>query len=199
MIEQNNLPFAINILEHPEIVLSQYDNHIVRRLSSMRGQFNDAQAYAAMLAREDTVLYEVLEVKRPELAGELLLGLSIVHPGKVGDEYWMTKGHFHQVLETAEVYYCLQGEGYMVMETPEGEWNVAELAPGKLLYVPPRWAHRTVNTSPVEDIVTYFVYPANAGHDYGSIEKQGFRKLVVERAGRPQIVDNPRWLPPEAR
>ncbi len=30
----------------------------------------------------------------------------------------MTKGHFHTVLETAEIYYTLQGRGYMVMETP---------------------------------------------------------------------------------
>jgi glucose-6-phosphate isomerase len=49
------------------------------------------------------------------------------------------------------------------------------------------------------DLVTFFVYPADAGHDYGSIEKQGFRKLIVEQDGRPAIVDNPRWLPPEQR
>lgn len=199
MLEQVNLPFTLNLLASPAVTLDRYDNHIVRRLSSMRGQFYDQAAYAAMLEREDTVLYEVLEVRRPELPGELLFGLSIVHPGKVGEEYWMTKGHFHQVLDTAEIYYCLQGRGYMVMETPEGECRLEELAPGKLLYVPPRWAHRTVNTGPDEDIITYFVYPGNAGHDYGSIEKQGFRKLVVERDGRPQAIENPRWLPPEAR
>ena len=81
---------------------------------------------------------------RPEVAGELLHGISIVHPGKVGDEYYMTKGHFHTVLDTAEVYYCLKGDGAMVMETPEGEWSVEELHPGRVLYVPPRWAHRSV-------------------------------------------------------
>ena len=80
-----------------------------------------------MLAEEDTLLYEVYEIKRPEVAGELLLGISIVHPGKVGAEFFMTKGHFHSVLETAEVYYCLKGEGFMVMETPEGETCVEAL------------------------------------------------------------------------
>ena len=111
----------------------------------------------------------------------------------------MTKGHFHNVLDTAEVYYCLQGEGMMVMETHRGEWAVEPLRPQKVLYVPPRWAHRSVNTSRVEALVTFFMYPGNAGHDYGSIEKQGFRRLVVERNGAPQVIDNPRWLPPEAR
>jgi glucose-6-phosphate isomerase len=111
----------------------------------------------------------------------------------------MTKGHFHTVLDTAEVYYCLKGAGYMVMETPDGEWAVEQLGPNTVLYVPPCWAHRSVNTSPNEDLVTFFVYPGNSGHDYGSIETQGFRKLVLERNGAPDIVDNPRWLPPEAR
>jgi len=172
--------------------LSEYDNHIVRRLSAMKGQYLDEAAYAAMLS-QDPVLYEVYEIKRPESAGELMHGISIVHPGKVGDEYFMTKGHFHTVLDTAEVYYCLKGEGAMVMETPEGEWSVEELRPGRVLYVPPRWAHRSVNTALRADLVTFFIYPGNAGHDYGTIEQQGFRKLVVERDGRPQIIDNPRW------
>ncbi len=199
MLLATQLPFTLDILQDGGVRFDRHDNHIVRRLSSMRGQFNDQATYQAMLAQEDTILYEVLEIKRPEVSGELLFGLSIVHPGKVGDEYWMTKGHFHTVLDTAELYYCLQGAGYMVMETPEGESSVEALAPGKLLYVPPRWAHRSVNAHPSQDLVTYFVYPAHSGHDYGSIEKQGFRKLVVERSGLPQIVDNPRWLPPEQR
>lgn len=182
-----------------EAILSHFDNHIVRRLSAMKGQFADQEAYEAMLSKEDIVLYEVYELHRPEVAGEMLHGLSIVHPGKVGDEFFMTKGHFHTVLETAEVYYCLKGEGVMVMETPEGEWAMEPLRPDKVLYVPPRWAHRSVNTGSDGDLVTFFVYPGNAGHDYGSIEKQGFRKLVVERDGAPEIVDNPRWLPPDKR
>jgi glucose-6-phosphate isomerase len=185
-------PFAFEITL-PGGTLTHYDNHIVRKLSAMKGQYADEQSYETMMAREDTVLYEVYEIRRPESPGELLHGTSIVHPGKVGDEYHMTKGHFHALLDTAEVYYCLQGEGRMVMETPEGEWAVEELRPGRVLYVPPRWAHRSVNTSDGQDLVTLFVYPGHAGHDYGTIESKGFRKLVVERDGKPRIVDNPRW------
>ena len=188
--------FAITL---PQGIPSEFDDHILRRLSSMRGQYADRQAYDAQLAQEDVLLYEVYEYHRPETSGELLHGISIVHPGKVGDEYFMTKGHFHAVLETAEIYYCLAGEGYMVMETPEGECSIAELRPGKVLYVPPCWAHRSVNTGAAADLVTFFVYPGHAGHDYGSIEKQGFRKLIVDQAGTPTFVDNPRWLPPQRR
>jgi glucose-6-phosphate isomerase len=97
------------------------------------------------------------------------------------------------VLATAEVYYCLKGEGYMVLENPEGEAAVEVFTPGKVLYVPPRWAHRSVCTSRQEDLVFFFVYPAHAGHDYGTIEGQGFRKLVVEGEHGIEVIDNPRW------
>ena len=104
----------------------------------------------------------------------------------------MTKGHYHAVLETAEIYVCLKGEGFMVMENPEGDAAVEPLSPGKVLYVSPRWAHRSVCTSRQEDLVTFFVYPGNAGHDYGTIEQQGFRKLVLDGPNGIQVVDNPR-------
>jgi glucose-6-phosphate isomerase len=194
----HNQPCSFDI-SMPQGIPTHYDNHIMRNLSSMQGQFADSQAYQAMLADDDVLLYEVYEIARPQQASELLHGTSIVHPGKVGDEYFMTKGHFHAVLETPEIYYCLKGEGMMVMETPEGEWAVQELRPGRVLYVPPRWAHRSVNTAHRQDLVTFFIYPGHAGHDYGTIEQQGFRKLIVEWDGQPQVMDNPVWRPPHAR
>lgn len=185
-------PFTFTV-PMPDIIPTKADNHIERRLSALRGQFLDQEAYERMLSADDQLLYEVYEIKRPEVAGELLLGISIVHPGKVGREFFMTKGHFHTVIDTAEVYYCLKGEGYMVMETPEGETSVEPLSPGKVLYVPPRWAHRSICTSRLEDLVTFFVYPGNAGHDYGTIEQLGFRKLVIDGENGPTIIDNPRY------
>jgi glucose-6-phosphate isomerase, archaeal len=185
-------PFRFTI-PTPSAVPSRIDNHIERRLSAMKGQFCDTQAYEAMLAKEDILLYEVYEIKRPEEAGELLMGISVVHPGKVGSEFFMTKGHYHTILDTAETYYVLKGEGFMVMETPEGKCAVEPLSPGQVLYVPPRWAHRSVCTSRREDLVTFFVYPGNAGHDYGTIEQKGFHKLVIEGPDGIEITDNPRW------
>jgi glucose-6-phosphate isomerase, archaeal len=192
-----NIPYSFNLVS-PGFIPSEYDNHIQRHLSSMNGQYHDQGAFQEMLDKEDTLLYEVYELKRPEEVGELLHGVSIVHPGKVGDEFFMTKGHFHSVLDTAEVYFTLQGSGYMVMENPQGEWAVEELSAGRVLYVPPCWAHRSVNIGN-EDLIMFFVYPGNAGHDYGTIEKQGFRKLILEQGGSALIADNPRWEPPEDR
>ena len=66
---------------------SQYDNHIVRRLSSMQGMYLDQAGYDAGIAGGDPVLYEVYEIRRPENSGELLHGVTVLHPGKVGDVY----------------------------------------------------------------------------------------------------------------
>ncbi len=193
-----NAPFSFGIAA-PKFIPSEYDNHIKRNLSKMAGQYSDKTAYDKLLHTGDVLLYEVYELKRPELAGEILHGISIVHPGKVGNEFFMTKGHYHTVLDTAEIYYTLQGEGYMVMETPEGDWAVEKLVSGSVLYVPPRWAHRSVNIGSEEDLVMFFAYPGNAGHDYGTIETQGFRKLILDVDGETEIVDNPRWSPPEGK
>jgi glucose-6-phosphate isomerase len=71
----------------------------------MKGQYADPVEFEALLNKHDLLVYEVYEnVNMPKAPGELYHGSSIVHPGKVGNEYFMTKGHFHQVLETAEVY-----------------------------------------------------------------------------------------------
>ncbi|MEM8862248.1 MAG: glucose-6-phosphate isomerase family protein [Chloroflexota bacterium] len=186
-------PYTYEI-NSPDFVPTEYDNHIQRDLAAMRGMYTDSDAYEALLAQENRLMYQVYELRRPEIEGELLHGISILHPGKIGNEYAMTKGHFHTVLETGEIYHCLKGHGFMVMETPEGEWAVEELYPGRVLYVLPRWAHRSINVHPTEDLVTLFVYPGNAGHDYRTIETKGFRKLIVEQDGEPAVVDNPRWL-----
>ncbi|MDR3120910.1 MAG: glucose-6-phosphate isomerase [Clostridiales bacterium] len=166
----------------------------VRRLSQMRGMYADADAEARAVADGgDPVVYEFYELGAPELPGDLAFGTSITYPGKVGSEYYMTKGHFHTILDTAEVYYTLSGEGCMLTESPEGDVVLHTLAPGKALYVPKRYAHRSVNTGGAP-LVTFFVFRADAGHDYGTIETKGFRKLVLEGPdGRPRLADNPKW------
>jgi glucose-6-phosphate isomerase len=173
--------------------ISNPDSHIIRKLSSMKGQYMDEKAYEEMLKKDDCLLYEVYEKLVPELEGELLQGMSIVHAGKVGKEYFMTKGHFHSLLNTAEFYYCIKGHGYMMMENPEGDWVAEELFPDTVLYVPGRWAHRSINIMNDEDLITIFAYPANAGHDYATIETKGFRKLIIEKNSKPEIIDNPKW------
>ncbi|MBN1266674.1 MAG: cupin domain-containing protein [Anaerolineales bacterium] len=188
----SDLPISVRL--NPETgIPEQYDNHIQRSLSDLKGQFQNEVEYYRMMAEEDRLLYEVYELSRPHVSGELLTGVSVIHSGLIGDEFVMTKGHFHEVLETAECYYCLQGQGAMVLENPEGDCVVEPMQEGSIVYIPPRWAHRAVNTSLKDKFVFLFVYPAHSGHDYGTIESRGFRKLVLYKDGEAVIVENPGW------
>ena len=165
-----------------------------RYLSNLRGMVSDAEALELKIVEEgDSLVYEFHEMGVPETAGQLAFGCSIVYPGKIGNEYYMTKGHFHTILETAEVYLCLTGHGYMLCENPEGDWMAFELTPGRVVYVPERYAHRSINVGYEDALRTFFCFRADAGHDYGTIETKGYRKLMVEKDGKPTVIDNPKW------
>jgi hypothetical protein len=49
------------------------------------------ESYAIKLSENNEIIYEVYEFKLPEVSGELLHGISIVHPGTVGDEFLWRK------------------------------------------------------------------------------------------------------------
>lgn len=186
-------PFAV-AWDPRDGIMDDPDNHVQRRLSRLTGMFHDREAAEAHLREKgDVLLYEVYEKKIPEADGEIQFCSSITHPGKIGEEYFMTKGHFHARRDTAEIYYCLRGQGFMLMETEDGEFELGEMYPGRTVYVPPCWAHRSINTGSGEPLISLAVYPGDAGHDYGSIETAGFRHVVVERGGKPQVVENPRY------
>ena len=173
--------------------LSENAKSTTRKLSHMKEMYADTDAAQKAVEAGDPVVYEFYELDAPADAGDVAFGTSITYPGKVGREYYMTKGHFHMILETAEVYYTLSGEGYMLMENPEGDVVLYALTPGKAVYVPQRYAHRTINTGDTP-LVTFFAFRGDAGHDYGTIESKGFRKLLVEGAdGKPEIIDNLNW------
>jgi glucose-6-phosphate isomerase len=181
-------PFS-DVIDRVHGTLASPDRVYERRLSDMIGMYEDAAAARAALEAGNPVIYKVYEKKIPELAGELQWCTSVTMPGKIGREYYMTKGHYHEVRDTAEIYLCVRGRGYMLMETQEGRTSAAEMRPDVAVYVPARWAHRSVNTGG-EPLISFCVYPGNAGHDYGTIETAGFRKRIVEINGKPAIVDN---------
>lgn len=164
-----------------------------RTLSQMRGMYADAQAVDDMLKDGDPVVYEYHILDIPATQGDLSFGCSILNPGKVGNEFFFTKGHFHAIEATAEVYLCLNGHGYMLLENKSGDWSAQEMHKGEAIYVPKGYAHRSINVSPDEQLVTFFVYRADAGHDYGTIEMKGYRKRIVEADGVPKVIDNMNW------
>jgi len=163
-----------------------------RTLSDVKTIFYDIAEAEKLLVSENPLIYEFYELPMPQEDGDLAFGTSITYPGTIGDEYFMTKGHFHSILNTAEVYYCLNGHGMMMMENSDGQWECRELNAGTALYVSKGYAHRSINIGTLP-LVTFFCFRADAGHDYKTIAAQGFRHLVVKKNGRPTVIENPRW------
>lgn len=168
-------------------IMKEPDNHIVRRASSMRGYYADSEAIEELICQGDPLHYEVFEKRIPEVYGHLQFCISSTQPGVVGEEFFMTKGHYHAIPETAEIYLCLRGQGYMLMNTTDGQSAWERFYPGRMVYVPPYWAHRSVNTGE-EPLISFCVYPGEAGHNYGDIEKEGFSVRVFRRNGNVELV-----------
>lgn len=179
-------PFSV-LIDLEKGRLPEARNHIVRRASAMRGHYEDANALERLIRdHDDPVHYEVFETSVPQEYGQLMTCISVLRPGVVGSECFMTKGHYHTVLETGEIYLCLRGEGCMIMKTQEGGFASEPMSRGRMVYVPPYWAHRSVNTGG-EDLVSFCVYPADAGHNYGDIEEEGFPRRVYRKNRRVEV------------
>ena len=162
-----------------------------KKLGQVAHLFRDRDALEGM--DPDTVVYTVQshEAVAAGTAGGLFFGTSTVKPGRVGDEYFMTKGHFHARRETAEYYWGISGSGVLLMMDEDGSCRAEEVTSGTLHYIPGRVAHRLINTGEV-DLVVGACWPSDAGHDYGTIETGGFPVRVVCRDGAPFIEEDVR-------
>lgn len=178
-------PFAL-ALDLATGRLAPHTTRLVRRVSDMRGMYADGEAEERLAAGDDPVVYEVLQYDVPAENGQLVCCTTAIRPGLVGDEYFMTRGHFHEKRETGEVYLGLSGRGYLLMFVG-GRAAELEVGPGTLAYVPPFWAHRTLNVG--DDRFSFLaVYPADAGHDYATVGESGFPNRVVRSSSGPLVV-----------
>lgn len=157
-------------------------------LKTLKGIFSDTKAFEA--TDPDTVIYEV-EVHDNGLhegqPGGLFLGISHIYPGKIGQEYYMTRGHLHQKIDTGEYYWGIAGQGLLLLTAPTGETSIHEVVPESLHYIPGKYAHRLINTSNVK-LSVGACWLTESGHDYRKNQSL-FSKKVVEIAGQQTIQD----------
>jgi glucose-6-phosphate isomerase, archaeal len=150
-----------------------------RRLSDLHGVFADERAYERAVADGDPIVYTVQSLEPGDSDGDLHYGIGTILPGRIGEEYYMTKGHLHFWRPAAEVYVGLRGTGAMLLEDEEtGESRLVPLGSGQIVYVPGHTAHRTINSG-ADPLVYIGIFSARAGHDYSSIAAKNFRHVVV--------------------
>jgi len=116
-------------------------------LGDLKGIFLDEAARASADANTVAVSREVVSAGRAGSEGGLFWGVTAIEPGKVGDECFMTHGHFHANPTRAEYYTTAQGEGRLLLMDRERKTWMEVMSPGSLHYIDGRYAHRVVNTA----------------------------------------------------
>jgi glucose-6-phosphate isomerase, archaeal len=172
-------------------------NRYTKTLRDLSGLYEDGDAYEELLASMgDRVVYEVTDYKPSSDPGDMIIGVTRMVPGKVGREFFLTRGHIHANPNRPEMYYGESGHGVMLLESPSGDIRTVEIGPRTLCYVPPYWIHRSVNTG-TEPLVMTFAYPADSGQDYAIIESAGGMRsrIVDDGAGGWAAIDNIAYRP----
>jgi len=163
-------------------------DRIDRRIKDLTDIFFDRSALKKM--DPETIVYEV-ESYFPvaqDTEGGLFYGITYIHPGLVGNEYFMTKGHFHKIRNRGEFYCTLQGEGMLLLMDENRNTWAEKMFPGSIHYIKGNTAHRTANTG--NSILSFSAFwPSDAGHDYATISEHGFSKILIQKDGKPVLAD----------
>ncbi len=123
-----------------------------------------------------------------EGSARLLYATTVLQPGMVGDEFFMTRGHFHTNPDRGELMLTLKGTGALVLMDRERNAWIEPMEPGSMHDIDGRHAHRVVNTGS-EPLVFFVSWMSDCGHDYASIAEKGFSKILISTSSGPEIVD----------
>jgi glucose-6-phosphate isomerase len=157
-------------------------------VGDLKNHFANEQARAGL--SQNKLLYEVeacLPVNEGTMGG-LFWGLTNLQPGKIGDEYFMTRGHFHSISDRAEYYWGMEGEGVLILMDRNRKTWAETMKPGSLHYIPAHTAHRVANTG--NEVLSFAAcWPADAGHDYEEIANNGFSARLFEINEKPELIN----------
>jgi len=159
----------------------------VKTLGQLAGIFGNEKARHAM--DPNTVVYRVQAwCPVPEgTQGGLFWGITIIEPGQVDSEYFMTHGHFHLLRDRCEYYAALEGEGALLLMDESRKTWMEPMSAGTVHFIPPRLAHRVANTGK-GSLRFAACWPSDAGHDYDTIRTHGFGSRLLCIDGKPTLI-----------
>lgn len=172
-----------NFLMTGEPIINQ-----TRKLKDLEGIFQDQEVFDQLDQEQLAYTVQAWLPVADGTPGGLFFGVSTIYPGKVGNEYFMTKGHFHSQSDQAEFYWGVQGKGMLILMDRNRKTWAEEVYPGSLHYIGSHIAHRLANTGN-ENLIVGACWPSDAGHDYEEIAMNGFSARLVEIDGNPVLID----------
>jgi len=155
--------------------------HSIRRIADV------APIFASVASDASKVVYEIYgSPAEVEGVAALLRATTVLHPGQVDGEFFMTRGHFHTNPERGEFMVTLSGEGLLVLMNRSRECRTEPMRCGSIHDIDGRDAHRVVNTGDVP-LVFLVVWMSDCGHDYEAIRERGFGVRVYAGADAPVV------------
>jgi glucose-6-phosphate isomerase len=185
----------VSILRPFTTMLDLADGRLDPERDVVERTLTDLDGFFQLSTQGNSVVYRVSAIQVPEANSEVMCSTTVLEPGDVEGEYYMTKGHFHQQRDRSEVYIGLSGEGRLVMAREDDAVCIEPMHRGTVNYVPGGWAHRSVNVGETP-LVFFAAYVADAGHDYETIARDGFPVLVVKGPNGPEVMENPAYKRP---
>lgn len=143
---------------------------VLRTLADLAPIFADQEALAALPF--DTPVYRTYGPPEPpdDAPAELLAATTVLYPGLVGREAFMTRGHFHVRPDRGETCLTLRGTGMLLLRDHAGRKERLPMTPGSLHMIDGTFAHRVANVG-VEPLIFYVTWLSDCGHDYASVSQ----------------------------
>lgn len=142
-----------------------------RKLKDVVKWYSDKKAIEKELKKnKNKVIYETFTDKYTPIN----LTLTVVHPGTIGKEYYMTKGHIHRK-KVPEFYISLEGKGKLLMQK-QSKVRIINLKKGEIALIPVGYSHRLINTGN-KKFKVLTIYDQESKPDYHiKFKKKFFRK-----------------------
>lgn len=142
-----------------------------RKLKDVVKWYSDKKAIEKELIKnKNKVIYETFT----DEFSPINLTLTVVHPGTIGKEYYMTKGHIHRK-KVPEFYISLEGKGKLLMQK-QSKVKVIDLKKGEIALIPVGYSHRLINTGN-KKFKVLTIYDQESKPDYHiKFKKRFFRK-----------------------
>lgn len=142
---------------------------IIRKLKDMKDRFSKKERVKNILKKKNPEIYRVYIKKLDE---DFVIGKTVIKPGQIDGEYYMTKGHKHEN-SIPEIYILEKGKGKLILQNKTTKTinlrkNIPVLVPGKS-------AHRLVNTGK-DNLEVLTIYNKKSGHSYGVKFKKRVKK-----------------------
>lgn len=142
----------------------KHDKIIIRKFKDMADKYKNPNGI-----KGNPVIYNVYIVDFKTFEA----GLTIVNPGNVNGEYYMTKGHKHEN-PTKEIYILQNGKGKLMVKKGSVT-KIIDMEKGKNYILPKNSGHRLINTGNKElEVMT--IYSKKAGKGYGFTFNKRFLK-----------------------